>query len=249
MALSQSSGGFTTRDSKTRRFIQALQKTVLTEARYFRIETGIEHRFGKQAAAVHGMLYRSLGPTTDLLRYFPDSLYFDRTKRLPTWDVSSPQGEPLAYPAASDLTGLFTFFVEYKYSGTERPRPIGDVATKFIGQIEREAWLTYRRLTSPNPQLGTYLDGKRTRIALFYAAAFAPEKLYGGWEEQIEPIFVRGEIARPGSRSVATRGSGTPWINFDVRQLEPLAEFLVDELFWQQGKAKQAVAECKEMLF
>ncbi len=246
--MARGSGGFSRRDEKTQRLIEVMRRHILTKERYFCIETGIEHRFGEQADVVHGMLYRSLGPTTDLLRYFPDSLYFDRLRRWPTWEQGRNQVQVLKQPARSEVTGLFTFFVEFKFSATERPRRIGNVPTPCIGQIEREAWLTYRRLTSPNPEVGLYLDGQRTRIALFYGASFAPELLYGGWEEWLEPIHIRKDLAAPGSRAVQTRGSGTPWINFGVRQLKPLARFLSEDLFWEDDEALAAVARCRSML-
>ncbi len=248
MQRSHGSGGFTTRDEKTQRLIRALKQTILTKDRYFILETGIEHRFGEHAELVHSLLYNSLGPTTDLLRYFPDSLCFDRTRRLPTWqDESKP--EILQPPAGRDTTGLFTFFVEYKFSATERKKIIGDVPTCYIGQIEREAWLTYRRLTSGNPKLGAYLDGRRTRIALFYAATYAPEKLYAGWEQNLTPILVRKDVAEPGKRAVDTRGSGTPWINFDIRQMKPLQQFLTEDLLWQVTEAETAVGRCLRFAF
>lgn len=242
------SGGFSRRDRLTQALIDAINHYVLTDERYFKIQTGIEHRFGDEAETVHQKLYNSLGPTTDLLRYFPDSLCFDRFISLPTW---SPDQQPteLKEPADENSTGLFTFFVEFKYSATERPTMIGNVPTKYIGQVEREAWLTYKRLTSNNPDLNTYLDGLRTKIALFYAASFAPDKLYGAWEEDIEPISVRYDIAEPGKRAVQTRGSGTPWINFDIRRLKPLERFLVEDLFWKTRVAQRVVQNCKKSLF
>jgi len=242
------SGGFSARDKLTQSLIEAINQHVLIEGRYFRIQTGIEHRFGDEAETVHKKLYNSLGPTTDLLRYFPDSLYFDRLIRLPTWSLDQ-EPEELEEPADEDITGLFTFFAEFKYTATERPRMIGDVPTTYIGQIERESWLTYKRLTSRNPFLDIYLDGLRTRIVLFYAAPFAPDRLYAGWEENIEPIAVRGDIAEPGKRAVQTRGSGTPWINFDIRQLKPLERFLAEDLFWKTRAAQRAMRNCKKTLF
>ncbi len=86
------SGGFSSRDTLTQSLIQAVNGYVLTEERYFRIETGIEHRFGDDAEAVHRKLYNSMVPTTDLLRYFPDSLYFDRCVSYPTGRRTEPKG-------------------------------------------------------------------------------------------------------------------------------------------------------------
>ena len=248
-----SSGGFADRSNKTERFVEAIEKEIFTRDRYFRIPTGIEHRFGDKAAKVHEILYRSLGPTTDLLRYFPDSLYLDRWRALPEWQPGKTTPELLPKQADLQATGLFSFYVEYKFSDAERKRPLAGVPTPFIGIIEREAWLTYKRLTSPNPKLDTYLDGKRTRIALFYAAMYAPEKLYAGWEQWLQPIAderaVRKDIARPNSKAVGfSTGSGTPWINFDIRQLKPMEAFLTEELFWQKHEAAEAVAACKRRL-
>ncbi len=247
------SGGFSRRSRRAEAFSAAIEANILTRERYFRIPTGIEHRFGEHAKLVHELLYRSMGPTTDLLRYFPDSLYLDRLHRLPEWQETG-KIEPLAEPADKHTTGLFSFFVEYKISENQRKQPLAQVPTQYIGIIEREAWLTYRRLTSPNPQLGIYLDGRRTRIALFYAACYAPDLLYAHWEHEITPIgdsrAVRRDIARPQERAVASStGSGTPWINFDLRRLKPLKEFLCTELWWQEGEAKEAVAACKRAVF
>lgn len=254
MKKSIHSGGFSERSNKTERLVQAIEAEIFTREHYFRIPTGIEHRFGEHAAKVHEILYRSLGPTTDLLRYFPDSLYLDRWRTFPEWEAGRTKPDLLAQPATLQSTGLFSFYVEYKYSDAERKRPLDGVPTPFIGIIEREAWLTYKRLTSPNPQLNTYLDGKRTRIALFYAALYAPDVLYAGWEEWLEPIAderaVRRDIARPNSKAVGfSTGSGTPWINFDLRQLKPLAAFLAEELFWDVAQAEQAAKACKQRLF
>jgi len=241
------SGSFTARDEMTKKFIKAMQEEILTEARYFKIETGIEHRFGSEALKVHEMLYNNLGPTTDLLRYFPDSLYFDRLMRMPTWkDSDIPQG--LEKAATKQDTGLFCFFAEFKYSGTERPRKIGDVPTCHIGQIEREAWLNYRRLSQANPQVGLYLDRKRARIALFYAASYAPDRLYACWEETIEPLYIHKAITQPGKKSVQTNGSGTPWINFDLRKIKSLERFLVEDLHWPATAANAATSACKAKL-
>jgi hypothetical protein len=182
-----------------------------------------------------------LGPTTDLLRYFPDALYFDHLVKFPTWDQRVLEND--------DERGLFTFFVEYKYTDTQCPFSVNGVPPEFVGQIEREAWLTYKRLTSPNPKLDIYLDGHRSRIALFYAAPFASDKLYGAWEENIEPIKVKSEKAIPGERTLNTLGSGTPWINFDIRKLKPLEVFLADDLYWDNTAAMIAVKNCKERLF
>ncbi len=251
--MKQNSGGFSVRSQRAEAFSAAVEANILTRERYFRIPTGIEHRFGEHAGLVHDLLYRSMGPTTDLLRYFPDSLYLDRLHRLPEWEEKATMA-PVASPANKQATGLFSFFVEYKISENERKQPLAQVPTRYIGIIEREAWLTYRRLTSPNPQLGIYLDGRRTRIALFYAAAYAPDLLYAHWEHEITPIAdsraVRTDIARPQERSVASStGSGTPWINFDIRQLKPLQEFLCTELWWPDDEAEQAVAACKRTVF
>ena len=249
-----SSGGFSRRSTKTEYFIQAVQKTILTPERYINIPTGIEYRFGDEANYIHGLLYRSMGPTTDLLRYFPDNLYLDRYHSWPTWDTNRIQPETLPEPADENGTGLFSFFVEYKYSDSERKRPLYNIPTPYIGIIEREAWLTYKRSTQPNPEIGTYLDGQNTRIVLFYAAIYAPEKLYACWEHELEPIWddpeaIRKDIARPNVRSVGySTGSGTPWINFDIRRLKPLEQFLAEGLFWNPNEADQAVIACKQQL-
>ena len=250
-----SSGGFTRRTNKTETFIQAVQATILTPERYINIPTGIEYRFGEEADRIHGLLYRSMGPTTDLLRYFPDNLYLDRHHRLPTWEPDRTQPETINESADENSTGLFSFFVEYKYSDSERRQPLGNIPTPYIGIIEREAWLTYKRLTQPNPGIGTYLDGQKTRIVLIYAATYAPEKLYACWEHELEPIWeipqaIRKDIAQPSIRSVGfSTGSGTPWINFDIRKLKPLYQFLAEELFWLAEDAEQAVNLCKGQLF
>ncbi|MGH7491825.1 MAG: hypothetical protein ACREOO_05475 [bacterium] len=246
--------GFTTRTNKSLKLMQTVEKTIFTPENYFHIPTGIEHRFGEQAGRVHELLYRSMGPTTDLLRYFPDSLYLDRRRRWPTWETNREQPERMARAADEKSTGLFAFFVEYKYSDAERKAALSNVPTKYIGIIEREAWLTYKRLTSTNPGLGIYLDSQRSRIALFYAATYAPDKLYAGWEEWLEPIAderaVRKDLARPNERTVGfSTGSGTPWMNFDIRRLKPLERFLSEELFWDETKAQAAVQTCKHELF
>ncbi len=245
-----SSGGFSGRSSKTEKLVTAAESSIFTRDRYIRIPTGIEHQFKEKADKVHELLYRSMGPTTDLLRYFPDCLYLDRFRQLPTW--AERQSEPviLEKPAGLKSAGLFSFYVEYKFSDSERKRPIADIPTPFIGIIEREAWLTYRRLTTPNPKLGLYLDEQRTRIALFYAAIYAPEKIYAGWEEWIEPIespeAVRKNISRPNQKAVGfSTGSGTPWINFDIRRLKPLTKFLKEDLFWEAEEAEKAAHDCK----
>jgi len=248
------SGGFTGRSNKTEKFIKSVGTAVLTPERYINIPTGIEYRFGEKAQEVHEQLYRSMGPTTDLLRYFPDNLYLDRCRRMPTWETGQTVPQAFAQPLGIDATGLFAFFVEYKYSDSERRQPLKGVETRFIGIIEREAWLTYKRLTAPNPNLGTYLDGQRTLIALFYAVTYAPHLLYANWEHLIQPIederAVIKTIAQPQLRSEAySRGSGTPWINFDIRTLKPLEQFLVKDLFWEQSQAIEAVSKCKKILF
>jgi hypothetical protein len=139
--------------------------------------------------------------------------------------------------------------VEYKYSFSERKSAIGDVPTKYIGIIEREAWFAYRRLTNDIPETNTYLDGQRTLIALFYVATYAPEVLYAQWEHLIEPIAIRKDFAQPNRRSVSySTGSGTPWINFDIRKLKPLEVFLAQDLFWEETQACAAVEECKRVL-
>ena len=248
------SGGFTGRSFETEAFIKSVETAILTPERYINVPTGIEYRFGEEATRVHELLYRSMGPTTDLLRYFPDNLYLERCRRLPTWDTEGTVAQETPNPLDIDATGLFSFFAEYKYSDSERRTPLKGVETKYIGIIEREAWLTYKRLTAPNPSLGIYLDGKRTLIALFYAATYAPDRLYANWEHLIQPIdderAVIKTIVRPQLRSEAySRGSGTPWINFDIRTLKPLERFLVEDLFWEQPQALKAVERCKNMLF
>jgi len=248
-----SGSNFSTRSAKAERFVAAIENNVFTKKRYFRIPTGIEHRFGNKAAAVHEILYRSMGPTTDLLRYFPDSLYLDRWRHFPTWQPQQKSPVLRKEIASTEDTGLLSLFVEYKFSDSERKRPISTVPTSFIGIIEREAWLTYKRLTSRNPSIGTYLDGKRTRVALFYAATYAPDVLYAGWEEWISPIedavAVRKDIARPNSKSVQySTGSGTPWINFDIRCLKPMERFLSENLYWEDDDAAQVTAACKKGL-
>ncbi len=144
------SGGFTRRSSRTEAFIKSVEANILTPELYFNIPTGIEYRLGEEATRVHELLYRSMGPTTDLLRYFPDNLYLDRRRQLPTWETewTTPQVSP--EPLDIDATGLFSFFVEYKYSDSERRAPLKGVETQYIGIIEREAWLTYQRLTPGN---------------------------------------------------------------------------------------------------
>lgn len=246
--------GFATRTNKSLQFMQAVEKTIFTRAKYFHIPTGIEHRFGAHAQLVHELLYRSMSPTTDLLRYFPDSLYLDRHRRWPAWETNWKQPERLLHAADKKAVNLFAFFVEYKYSDAERKASLASVPTKYIGIIEREAWLTYKRLTSPNPALAIYLDKQRSRIAIFYAAAYAPGKLYAGWEEWLEPIAderaVRKDVARPNEKAVGfSTGSGTPWINFDIRRLKPLEDFLAEELFWEKGEARAASQACKRELF
>ncbi len=245
------SGGFSTRDSYTQRLIAALNECVLSPDRYFRIDTGIEHRFGDKAKEIHNRLYYSLGPTTDLLRYFPDCLYFDLKMFYPDWEANLDKPREYA-ENENQLVGNFTFFAEYKYSGTPRKKPLPNcpnVPLEFIGIIEREAWLTYRRITNPNPDVGTYLDGSRPRIAMFYVATYAPELLYAGWEEWIEPINIVDKVARPGKRALITRGSGTPWINFDIRVLKPIEAFLVDDLYWGSDEAIIASQKCRDLLF
>lgn len=248
------SGGFTGRSSKTEAFIKSVKANILTPERYFDIPTGIEYRFGEEATRVHELLYRSMEPTTDLLRYFPDNMYLDRCRRLPTWETGWKTAQVSAEPLEMNATDLFSFFVEYKYSDSERRALLKGVDTKYIGIIEREAWLTYKRLTAPNPTLETYLDGQRTLIALFYALTYAPDLLYANWEHLIEPIdderAIRKTIAQPKVKSEAGfTGSGTPWINFDIRTLKPLERFLVEDLFWEQTQALEAVERCKKMLF
>lgn len=244
------SGGFSSRSDRTESFVQAIESTILTTENYFNIQTGIEHRFGDQAKSVHDLLYNSMGPTTDLLRYFPDNLYIDRHRQKPTWEPNLGTPRFLTGSADQNSIGLFSFFVEYKYSYSERKYAIGDVPTKYIGIIEREAWFAYRRLTNDIPATNTYLDGQRTLIALFYVATYAPEVLYAQWEHLIEPIAIRGDIALPNRRSVnSSTGSGTPWINFDIRTLKPLEVFLEQDLFWEGKQANAAVKECKRVLF
>jgi len=153
--------------------------------------------------------------------------------RLPTWETGRTAAQVIAEPLGIDATGLFSFFVEYKFSDSERKAPLKGVDTRYIGIIEREAWLTYKRLTAPNPTLGTYLDGQRTLIALFYAVTYAPDLLYANWEHLIQPIdderAIRKTVAQPQVKSEAgSTGSGTPWINFDIRTLKPLGS-----LWWK----------------
>ena len=249
MSPMMTSGGFNSRSSQTERFVDATESTIFTSERYINIPTGIEYRFGEQSGIVHDLLYRSMSPTTDLLRYFPDNLYLDRKCLMPTWENHPSGPELLSEPADETDEGLFSFFVEYKYSDSERRYPIGNVPTRYIGIIEREAWLTYKRLTRKNPKLDLYLDGQRTLIALFFAASYAPDFLYAQWEHLVEPIDVRTEIARPNRRSVSySTGSGTPWINFDLRTFKPLTVFLAEDLFWDSAEAKMAVRECKAIL-
>jgi hypothetical protein len=250
-----SSGGFTQRTDKTEAFVQTVEKYIFTSNRYFNIQTGIEHRFADKAKEVQKLLYRSMGPTTDLLRYFPDNLYLDRMRRWPTWETQLNTPETLTEPVSEEGTGLFAFFVEYKFSFSERKQPLKGVPTPYIGILEREAWLTYKRLTAPNPKIDIYLDSKFTNFALFYAATYAPEKLYAGWEHQIEPIrddpnAIRRDIAQPKQRSVSfSTGSGTPWINFDIRLLKPMERFLMGDLFWDKLQAIEAIKACKTRLF
>jgi hypothetical protein len=249
------SGGFTQRASQTDQFVQAVEANILRSENYFRINTGIEHRFATDAPQVHRLLYNSLGTTTDILRYFPDSLYFDRQRRWPTWETTWAAPERLPAIADENTDSLFSFFVEYKYSSSERRAPLIGVPTPFIAIVEREAWLTYQRLTRPNPDLGIYLDGQRTRIALFYAATYAPDKLYAEWEHNIEPILsdpraINTAIARPNQRAVGySTGSGTPWINIDLRTLKPLNRFLTEDLFWDPDNAQAAFIACRNQLF
>jgi hypothetical protein len=243
------SGGFSLRSSQTERFVGATETTILKPERYINIPTGIEHRFGDQADQVHDLLYRSMSTTTDLLRYFPDNLYLDRKCLMPTWENSQNDPRLLSELAEETAEGLFSFFVEYKYSDSERRSPIGNVPTKYIGIIEREAWLTYKRLTHENPTLDIYLDGKRSLIALFYAATYAPDFLYAQWEHLLEPIAIRPEVARPNKKSVSfSTGSGTPWINFDLRTFKPLAVFLIEDLHWNPVEAEAGVKNCKATL-
>lgn len=245
------SGGFMERSAKTEQFVSAVEGTVLTQTRYLNVRTGIEDRFGKDATHIHGLLYNSLGPTTDLLRYFPDDLYFDRKCLKPSWDKTAAFPKILPAAAKEDATGLFSFFVEYKYSYTPRPTPIGEVPTKYIGIVEREAWLTYKRLTHENqiPNPSHYLNGQRTLIALFYAATYAPHFLYAQWEHLIVPIAIQDRIAKPGAKSNSgSKGSGTPFINFDLRTFKPLELFLAQDLFWDVSEAAEAVKRCKAAL-
>jgi len=249
MSPKMTSGGFSLRSSQTERFVDATESTIFTTERYINIPTGIEHQFGRQAGEVHDLLYRSMSTTTDLLRYFPDNLYLDRKCLMPTWDIPQDVPQLLSEPVEVTAEGMFSFFVEYKYSDRERRSPISSVPTRYIGIIEREAWLTYKRLTRKNPALDIYLDGQRTLIALFYAASYAPDFLYAQWEHLVEPIDVRPEIARPNKRSVSySTGSGTPWINFDLRTFKPLDAFLTDDLYWDSVEAKSAVKKCKALL-
>lgn len=252
--LNMTSGGFTQRASQTERFVQATEANILKAEHYFNIKTGIEYRFAGEAEQVHRLLYNSLGPTTDILRYFPDNLYFDRQRRWPTWEPTRTAPERLPTIADENTDSLFSFFVEYKFSSSERRAPLTGVPTPYIAIVEREAWLTYKRLTRPNPDLGIYLDGQRTRIALFYAATYAPDKLYAEWEHNIEPIrsdprAINNTIARPNQRANETAGSGTPWINIDLRTLKPLNRFLVEDLYWEPNNAQAAFNACKNQLF
>lgn len=253
MQSSISSGGFGGRSNKSDLLVESLQKFILTADRYFHIPTGIEHRFGEKAAAVHEILYRSMGPTTDLLRYFPDSLYLDRWRQLPTWESSRRSPKLRQQAATVKNTGLFSFFVEYKFSDSRRRAPLRNVPTEFIGIVEREAWLTYKRLCSANPEIGVYLDGMKTRIALFYAATYAPDVLYACWEDGLQPIddarAIRRDVARPNEKSVGfSTGSGTPWINFDIRTMKRLEDFLSEDLFWEKETAARVVAVAKAEL-
>lgn len=243
------SGGFSLRDSLTQSLIASVHGHVLTEDRYLKIETGIEHRFETAAEDVHRMLYNSMSPTTDLLRYFPDSLYFDRRVLSPTWEPDREGAEILDEASDADTRGMFCFFVEFKYSATPRCSDLKGVPSEFVGQIEREAWLTYRRLTSRNPEVGIYLDGARSNIALIYVASYAPDRIYACWEGDIDPIYVRPDIARPGERSIDTAGSGTPWVNFDIRTLKPLAKFLHEDLHWNSDEAEHSASMCMYDLF
>ncbi len=248
-------GGFQERANLAEQLVDVVEATILTEVRYARIRTGIEERFGKEERTrVHRLLYNSMGPTTDLLRYFPDDLYFDRRCLKPSWESGGTY--PKVLPAAVDesATGMYSFFVEYKYSCSERTtllRENPSVPTPYIGQIEREAWLTYKRLTDENriPVPGHYLEGKRTEIALFYAATYAPGFLYAQWEHLITPIAIQTKVARPGNRSnPGSKGSGTPFINFDIRTLKPLENFLAEDLFWDPQEASAAMQRCKSQL-
>ncbi|KAA3661084.1 MAG: hypothetical protein DWQ10_05305 [Calditrichaeota bacterium] len=251
MRRSINSGGFAGRSNKTDLFIHTIQNSILTPELYFHIPTGIEHRFGKNAAKVHEILYRSMGPTTDLLRYFPDSLYLDRWRQLPVWEKNMERPIILQEAATGKSTGLFSFYVEYKFSDSERRAPLKNIPTCYIGIVEREAWLTYKRLSNANPAIGTYLDGQQTRIALFYAATYAPNVFYAGWEHELEPIdderAIRQDVAKPNKKAVGfSTGSGTPWINFDIRTLKPMQQFLCEDLFWDEKKAGSVVKKARE---
>lgn len=243
------SGGFTVRSGQTEKFVSAVETTIFKPERYFNIQTGIEYRFGDKAKYVHDLLYNSMSPTTDLLRYFPDNLYLDRRTVRPAWQGPITPAPLLSKALDENAEGLFSFFVEYKYSAKERRSSIAGVPTKYIGIIEREAWLTYKRLTHENPELGIYLDGKRTLIALFYAATYAPDFLYAQWEHLIEPIYTKPDVARPKQKTVGySTGSGTPWINFDLRKFKSLDAFLTEDLHWDFADAKSTVKKCKTVL-
>ena len=247
--------GFDARSKLADRLTQAVEKSIFTDSRYINIRTGIEHRFPSDTDWIKTVLYRNMGPTTDLLRYFPDNLYIDRCTECPTWEIDGFISRKHSKPLSESAIGLFTFFVEYKSSYSQRERPVGKstVPLRYIGQIEREAWLAYKRLTYPNPINNIYLDGLRARIALVYEATYAPGRLFAEWEHNIEPIndpaAIRKTKAIPNIKAeMDSTGSGTPWINFDIRTLKPLEKFLAEDLFWDEAEAVKAVDECRKLL-
>ena len=46
-----------------------------------------------------------------------------------------------------------------------------------------------------------------------------------------------------------TTGSGTPWINIDLRTMKPLEKFLHEDLFWRREEADKAAHACRKALW
>lgn len=135
-----------------------------------------------------------------------------------------------------------TYLLEYKCTQTPlyssdrismicRKSPRKDINARDIGQWEAEAYENYKALSS----LGI-------RVVILNYCAYHDRSLVCDFIEKVTPIH------RDRVRSNITAGSRTPFINFDLRSMRSLEEFLVDEHGFSMEQVKPLIEKAKQRL-
>jgi hypothetical protein len=140
-----------------------------------------------------------------MVKFSPDFIaFFEGTKRSRLFFVD----------AKTSITPVFfdAHMERIRRAANRRGEKVGELNRTDIGEIEREAWITYNRFFP------------KDSVAIMYATPYNPNLILAEWVSNLSPLYIFQS-----DRNLEAAGSGTPHVNLHLGRMRPLSRFIEEE--------------------